>query len=267
MKKNLLLAVVLILTGCSDNYIAKVGDKKISEDEFESYLAAKNIRYKDLSEMDKALESLASRVALEQAILEEGIPEKEKIEAEVEDFRRNLIINSYFERHISQRVTDEAVLNYFNNNAAEFEKEKAHIAHILLRTNEAMSTEEIQAVKTRIFEIHAKVSTGSDFAEMAKESSDDTLSGKKGGDLGWVQRGFISPVFTSISFDLEPGAISEPIQTPFGFHIIKSLEAPKVVKPAFETVSGEIRHMLKAKAKQAKLDELLGSVDIELKDL
>lgn len=267
MKRMCLSLICLGLASCSGDYVAKVGSEEISKNKFESYLAAKNIRYKDLSEMDKALESLASRVALEQAILEEGVTEEDRIEADVEDFRRNLIINSYFQRHISQRVTDEAVLNYFNNNASEFEKEKAHIAHILLRTNDAMSEEEVQAVKTQIFEVHAKLSTGADFSDMAKEVSDDTISGKKGGDLGWVQRGFISPVFTSISFDLAAGSISEPIQTPFGFHIIKSLEAPKIVKPAFETVSGEIRHMLKAKAKQAKLDELLDSVDIELKEL
>jgi peptidyl-prolyl cis-trans isomerase C len=267
MRKIIIASITMTLAACSGEYVAKVGGENVTENEFKHYLDAKNIRYKNLSEMDKSLEALVSKMALEHAILKDGFEEQDTLEAEVDDFRRNLIINAYFEKYIGQRVTDEAVLNYFNNNSSEFEKEKARVAHILLRTNEAMSEEEIQAIKTRIYEVHAKIITGADFSEIAKKISDDTISGKKGGDLGWVQRGFISPVFSSISFDLESGAISEPIQTPFGFHIIKSLDAPKVVKPAFETVSGEIRHMLKAKAKQKKLDDLLSSVDVEIKEL
>lgn len=267
MKKIILSTLIATLAACSGDYVAKVDGDSISKQEFENYLAAKNIRYTNLSEMDKALENLASRVALEKAILKEGISEEGVLEAEVQDFRRNRVINTFFEKYIGQRVTDEAVLNYFNNNSSEFEKEKAHVAHILLRTNDAMAEEEIQAVKTRIFDIHSQLIKGKDFSEVAKENSDDTISAKKGGDLGWVQRGFVSPVFSGIAFDLTQGEVSGPIQTPFGFHIIKSLEAPKVVKPSFESVSGQIRHMLKAKAKQDKLDELLASVKIDVKEL
>lgn len=267
MKKIILASIVMSLAACSGDYVAKVDGEKITENEFKNYLDAKNIRYKNLSEMDKSLEALVSKMALEHAILKDGFEEQDALEAEVDDFRRNLIINTYFERYIGQHVTDDAVLNYFNNNSEEFEKEKAHVAHILLRTNEAMPSEEIQAIKTRIYEIHSQLVMGKEFSELAAEFSTDTISGKKGGDLGWVQRGFVSPVFSSVAFDLGEGEVSEPVQTPFGFHIIKSLDAPKVVKPSFESLSGQIRHMLKAKAKQKKLDDLLSSVDVEIKEL
>jgi parvulin-like peptidyl-prolyl isomerase len=83
--------------------------------------------------------------------------------------------------------------------------------------------DEAQAL-ARITEIQQKLNAGEDFAALAKEYSDDTYSGKDGGDLGWFGRGMMVQEFEEVAFSLEPGKISEPVKTQFGYHLIQVIE-------------------------------------------
>jgi len=89
---------------------------------------------------------------------------------------------------------------------------QAHARHILVETED-----EAKAAKARL-------DKGEDFAEVAKELSTDTTNKDKGGDLGWFTKGQMVPEFDSAAFSLPVGAISDPIQTSYGYHIIQVLE-------------------------------------------
>lgn len=260
--KYVALMIFLTLTGCSnDDYLAKAGDQKISKQDFAAYMQMKGIK-EDRNGM--ILKDLATRMALAESIADEDLLDGAAIEASVADYRRNLLINQYFDKFMAIRVTDDAVKNYFAANAAEFEEERVRIAHILIRTNSAMTEEEKQQAKTRIYDIYSRLQAAGDFSDLATNHSSDTISAKKGGDLGWLKRGSVSPLFSQTAFGLKEGAYSEPIQTEFGFHILKSIEAPKIIKKSFDEVKGEIRHTLKSQAKQAELDRLLEKTDVEI---
>src|SRR5262249_61240498 len=75
--------------------------------------------------------------------------------------------------------------------------------------------------RTKAEDVLAKVKAGSDFAELAKKESQDPGSASKGGDLGLFARGRMVPAFEAAAFALEPGGVSDIVETPFGFHIIK----------------------------------------------
>ena len=75
--------------------------------------------------------------------------------------------------------------------------------------------------KAKAESIRKRIAGGEDFAKIAKEESDDTSSGEKGGDLGEFKKGMMVPPFETAAFALKPGELSEPVLTPFGYHIIQ----------------------------------------------
>lgn len=84
--------------------------------------------------------------------------------------------------------------------------------------------DESQAL-ARIIEVQQKLGSGTDFGELAKEYSDDTGSVEKGGDLGWIGKGQgLVQEFEDAAFALQPGQVSNPVKTEFGYHLIKVLE-------------------------------------------
>lgn len=73
-------------------------------------------------------------------------------------------------------------------------------------------------------ELHAQVTGGADFEQIARASSTDTATAPTGGKLGWITREQMDPAFAEAAFALQPGQISEPVQTPFGWHVIRVLD-------------------------------------------
>lgn len=101
--------------------------------------------------------------------------------------------------------------------------DQTHVRHILVKTSEVVS--EVDA-KHRLDTIKERLDNGKDFAEMARQYSEDASSAN-GGDLGWVNPGDTVPQFEKAMNALKPGEISEPVQSPFGWHIIQVLERRK----------------------------------------
>ncbi|MBX5445108.1 peptidylprolyl isomerase [Sphaerobacter sp.] len=90
--------------------------------------------------------------------------------------------------------------------------EQVHAAHILVATEDAAKA------------IEEQLRQGADFAQLAKEQSADSSTAVNGGDLGWFPRGLMVKPFEDVAFSLEPGQVSAPVQTQFGWHIIKVFE-------------------------------------------
>ena len=98
---------------------------------------------------------------------------------------------------------------------------QTHARHILIRpTTQA----EAQTARLRLSTLQERIINGENFAELAKANSDDTASAVRGGDLGWINPGDMLPEFERALNSLETGQISEPFQTPAGWHIVEVLE-------------------------------------------
>lgn len=102
----------------------------------------------------------------------------------------------------------------------------AHIMKMVPRGNDSLKT----VMKTQIDSIYTLIKNGSDFAEMAQRLSDDKGSAMRGGDLGWFSLGMMVKPFEQQAFKMQPGEISEPIATDFGWHIIR-LDDRRAVLP------------------------------------
>jgi peptidyl-prolyl cis-trans isomerase SurA len=98
--------------------------------------------------------------------------------------------------------------------------QQTHVRHILLRAREGLSESE---ARERLRRLRERIVAGEDFGEIAKTQSEDA-SAAKGGDLGWVAAGDTVPEFERVMNGLKDKEVSQPIQTPFGWHLVQVLE-------------------------------------------
>lgn len=98
--------------------------------------------------------------------------------------------------------------------------QQTHARHILIRLNEVVSESE---AKQRLTNLKERVENGTSFAELARLQSEDA-SASRGGDLGWLSPGDTVPEFERAMNALEPGKVSDPVQSPFGWHLIQVVE-------------------------------------------
>ncbi|HEY6241175.1 MAG TPA: peptidylprolyl isomerase [Burkholderiales bacterium] len=98
--------------------------------------------------------------------------------------------------------------------------EQAHVRHILVRTNELVSEDD---AKRKLVGLRERIVNGVSFTELARLNSDDS-SASRGGDLGWVYPGDTVPEFERVFMELKPMEVSQPVKTPFGWHLIQMIE-------------------------------------------
>jgi peptidyl-prolyl cis-trans isomerase SurA len=113
-----------------------------------------------------------------------------------------------------------------------------------------------------------RIQSGTDFAEMAKQFSQDG-SAPAGGDLGWASPGQFVPEFEEVMAQLKPGQISEPLVSRFGMHLIQVMErreAPLTLREQREMVRGQLREKKMDELYTAWVQELRGRAYVELRD-
>ncbi len=169
----------------------------------------------------------------------------------------------------SVKVDDAAVRAAFEKNKNQYEQVKAR--HILIRfkgsrvplkPDQKDLTEEEALAKTQ--EIRKQILAGADFAEFAKVQSDDTGSGANGGELGGAfSRGQMVGPFDDAVFSLPVGQLSEPVKTPFGYHLIKVEEH---TTKKLEEVRPELEQQIKPEQAKTAVDALKKNVVIKLDD-
>jgi len=107
-----------------------------------------------------------------------------------------------------------------------------------------------------------EIADGANFAALAQEHSTGP-SGASGGDLDWFGEGVMVPAFEEAVAALEPGEVSAPVQTQFGWHLIKLYETRAKEKPAFEEVRDELANRLAQAAIEARINDLSAQTDID----
>jgi len=151
-------------------------------------------------------------------------------------------------------VTDEALKKLYDEKYATAEPAKEFdAAHILVETEE-----EAKAIK-------ADLDKGGDFAAIATEKSKDRGSAANGGALGWFGPGMMVKPFEDAVAVMEKGAISDPVKSDFGWHIIKLNDTRLAAVPAFDEVKEELAGDLRQQAVEAKVTELTKAAKVEKK--
>ena len=199
---------------------------------------------------EQLVEGLVEQLVRQQAVIDADGEETPEITAQVEALRRNLVAQAAVESQMSGAFTEEEVQAAYEEGIAGFEpKPEYRAAHILVETEDEAKA------------IVAELEGGADFAELARTRSTGP-SGPRGGDLGWFGEGQMVPEFETAVKAMEPGAVSAPVQTQFGWHVIKLDETRESSPPALEEVRGNIEETLRAGAVNTYVEGVLAEAEV-----
>ena len=168
--------------------------------------------------------------------------------------RDRLLMDSLLATEGKAAVTDEAMKKVYEDASKQISGEQeVHARHILVETEaEAKAIEE-------------ELKKGADFAELAKKKSKDP-GASDGGDLGFFTKDQMVPEFSTVAFALEPGKISDPVKSQFGWHIIKVEEKRNRKAPDFEQVKAQIETYVTRKAQADFVAKLRETAKVERLD-
>lgn len=163
------------------------------------------------------------------------------------EFKRSIKHSLALEKYFNNKLDDRTLEKYFDGNKNLFNGESVKVSHILIDTRSMKTQEEVSSALEQMKGIKREIDRGAAFEEMAKKYS-SCPSALNGGDLGFIQRkGNLAKSFLDTAFSLRVGQISEPVQTEYGYHLIKVTEKKEGVNVKFGDV--------KQKARLAVLDE------------
>jgi len=162
----------------------------------------------------------------------------------------------------SLTVTDDEVRQYYDTNISQYQTPgQVRASHILLRVDDENSEEE---VVERAADLATQARGGADFAELAREQSDDEGTAVNGGDLGPLVRGRTVPELEAAVFAMSEGDISDPVKSAAGYHVIQVNEKQEEITQPFETVQTTIQNLLKQERASSRSTALSRAIAAEV---
>src|SRR5215472_17234083 len=251
------LALALIAgpgRAADDPVLAKVNgaeirksDVALAEEELGPSLAQMDPATKD----ENVLSFLIDMKVVSKAAEDEKIADNDDFKKRLDFTRNRLLMDSLLAAKGKAATTDDAMKKVYDDAAKQIAGEQeVHARHILVGTED-----EAKAVK-------AELDKGADFAELAKKKSKDP-GASDGGDLGFFTKDQMVPEFSAAAFALEPGKISDPVKSQFGWHVIKVEEKRNRKPPDFDQVKGQIETYVTRKAQAEYVGKLREAAKIE----
>jgi peptidyl-prolyl cis-trans isomerase C len=247
------------LAQTEDSVIAKIGDQSITERDLALATA-------DLAEQFAQVPEESRKAAILNALIDvkllaakgeaAGIEKEPSFVARMQFLRERALHNAYFQENALNKVTDEEVkARYDKEVAAMPPQQELHAMHILVKSKEEAD------------KIIKELEAGKDFGELAKANSTDPSAAQNGGDLGFFAKGQMVPEFEAAVFAMKDGEFTKvPVQTQFGFHVIKRVEERNVPAPEFKDVEGQVRQLVVREKYAALIEDARKGVTIEVMD-
>lgn len=166
-------------------------------------------------------------------------------------------------------VSDEDLERYYKDNERRLTlPEQIRVRHILITWKPLGKQDDRAFIREQMLPILERARAGEDFAALAREYSDDYATRPAGGDTGLFHRGEMAPAFEEVAFALKHGEISDPVETPFGVHIIKLEERRYEELLALDDIRDKlrehVRNELAGTAVNAEIERLRAAADIEI---
>ena len=219
------------------------------------------------AELDSQRQRSGGEAAFESALKQRGL----SVDEVKLDLKKELGIQRLVDRDLIPRLTatEEEKKTFYDENQESMQQPvQFKAAHILILVDESATPEKRAELKKKAQSIRNMVEVGQDFAELAAKNSGDPGSKNNGGELGWMSEGQTVPPFEAAMKSLEPGELSELVETRFGYHIIKLQERRGPGAPPYEEVEEQIEEFLKQRGLQELMQQevelLRGTATIEV---
>lgn len=245
--------------------IITVGDKKFTAGQYDSLVKTLPQQYQDVARgpgRRQFAQNLVELSVLAAEAAKLNLDRQTELSMQIAFQRDNLLAQAMFQNlQATTAVSDADVKAYYDAHKSEYETLTAR--HILIRVKGAPMPAapgkpelEDEQAKAKADALRKRIAGGEDFAKVAKEESDDTSSGEQGGNLGEFKRGMMVPPFEEAAFALKPGDVSEPVKTPFGYHIIQvQTHVTKSLADTKTDILAQLKPELARKAVAALVDK------------
>jgi peptidyl-prolyl cis-trans isomerase C len=225
--------------------VAKVNGTEITVGDLRLVMATMGQQARQLppeQQLTQIVSALTDIELVSSEAAEEGLDDDEGFKRQMALLRKQELAERKLAAVGVAAVSDETVQNFYND-LDENREEEVRARHILVKTEE-----EAQAIKS-------EVDGGADFAELAKEKSTGP-SGQNGGDLGYFTKERMVAPFAEAAFSMESGAVSDPVETEFGWHVIKVEDKRMQSLPPLEEIRDRVEQAVAQEARQAYLARL-----------
>jgi peptidyl-prolyl cis-trans isomerase C len=204
---------------------------------------------------DNVKQGLVRGVVGEQLIsnqaIEAGFADKPQVQQQLERIKKKLLVQAFLDEKAASIVTPAAVKDEYDRmKSASGNELEVRASHILVKDKAAAE------------KIHAQLKNGADFDYLAKEKSTDKASAVSGGDLGYFTKDKMVAAFAEAAFALKKGEVSAPVESDFGWHIIKKVDERKKELAPFAEQRPVIEQQLKAKALSDYINSLVENAKI-----
>ena len=241
-----------------DDVVARVNGLDVTRDDVATAIMKLPPEYQQVPMdilFEPILQQVIDRKLLAEAGSEAGYEDTVEYGRQITLLREELLQQMYLQAAVDEALTEEALNEAYATYVEDFNAqgggEEVHARHILVNTEE-----EAQAAIDRL-------DAGDDFATVAQELSIGP-SGPDGGDLGFFKKEDMVPEFSDAAFALQPGEISGPVQSPFGWHVIRVEERRQAEAPPLEQVAGQLSNQIAQEIVGQRIEDLRADAEIEM---
>jgi peptidyl-prolyl cis-trans isomerase C len=261
------LSIVSIILGlgaglaASPNFAAEAAEKVVAtvngtalyQSDIDSYIREQNMSATEAQDRNRIIDGLIGRELVHQDALAKGLDKDAEVKKELESIKLRILVNASVRQYLEKNpITEKEMRAEYEKRIGSASPQEYKARHILVETEEEAN------------KLIKKLDKGSKFEELAKKHSTGP-SGPNGGDLGWFSPEQMVPPFAMATQSLDKGKYTKkPVQTQFGWHIIKLEDTRKAAPPSFEEVKNNVRSMLQQEQMMKYIEGLKAKAKIKI---
>jgi peptidyl-prolyl cis-trans isomerase C len=256
------LVIFSILLSCQKKpegkIIVKVNQVALTEEQIEEFLPSEYKSSVTLEQKKSFVQKWIENELLYQEARKRKIDQRKELQNRIYTTVKDLVVMELLDKEFGENIsaTEEEARNFYLQNQDNFKREEEEIraSHIFLKS------------KTKADSVFQELKKGADFVRLAQQESEDSLTNRQGGDLGFFRRSEIAPFIAEVVFKLKTGEISTPIKSDYGYHILKVTDKKeKGTEKDFNLVKDQILNYLTNQKRDQKVRELVEQLKAKAK--